>query len=103
MAVETKSCDRLYAENVISNDAFVETPNHTVSFRATNMIIIIDGPIDPDNYLEWSWDGRLVHGKIKCEDHHIAFDWSDGYKNIWLRGRTGVSINYRLFLWVRQR
>jgi len=104
MPTETKSCDRLFAENSISNDAFLSFPNHIIDFRATNFIIIIDPPfVAIGNFIEWSWDGTRVHGKILCEDHLIAFDWMDGSKKIWFRVPAGRTINYRLFLWVRQR
>ena len=103
MPTETKSCDKLFAENTLSNAAFSANPNHILTFRATNFIILIDEPIAVANFIEWSWDGTRVHGKIKCADHHIAFDWADGHKKIWLRVLTGTTINYRLYLWVRQR
>lgn len=103
MPTETKSCDRLFAENTLSNAEFPLIPNHVTGFRATAMMILIDGGADPENYIEWSWDGVQVDGKIKCEDHHLAFDSADSYSRIYLRVPAGKTIDYRLFFWIRQR
>ena len=80
---------RIYTEDVLTAN-FSDT-KIDFDFNANQIII---GAVSGD--IEISFDGIVVHGKIKTTDGLVPFP-DIGVSKIWLRGNTFTS---RIFAWV---
>ena len=93
--------NRFYFKGSTSNTDWtaLDSPTHKLCFIGDAFMIVNDG----DEGIQWSFDGIKIDGEICPEDKVIAFDGFFGNCKVWLRSPTGVSVNYRLWSWLKQR
>lgn len=90
-----QSRNKYFKAQTISNTDFEDTPTLEWGFRATGLIIAIDGA----GPVHFSYNGKDIDGTLYASDRWIAFDNHDESK-IWLKADAASPI--RLWAWEKR-
>ena len=91
---------KYFDEIEINVTEFPDTPQFNFNFRATSVIIYVEGM----GVVTWSYSGNdsNIHGKLSSEQGSISFDGIDIDK-IYMKTEEGKNPLVRIWAWVKQR
>lgn len=87
----------VYREFTLTNFQFPADPQIILPFRATGIVLKIDGPSD----LLWSFDGSEIDGRLMKSDQFAAFDRTDQAR-FWFAAKNSPRCQIRFWAWLNQ-